>query len=53
MRLESSKTANRGERRVTTFDHESHEVALRVLIIGLTYLCSGENASEPEKTIFR
>lgn len=53
MRLESSKTANRGERRVTTFDHESHEVALRVLIVGLTYLCGGENTSEPEKTIFR
>ena len=51
MRLEPSKTTNRGERGVTAFDHESHGVTLQVLIVGLTYLSGGENASELEKTI--
>ena len=51
MRLEPSKTTNRGERGVTAFDHESHWVTLQVLIVGLTYLSGGENASELEKTI--
>jgi hypothetical protein len=41
MRLEPSKTTNRGERGVTAFDHESHGVALQVLIVGLTYLSGG------------
>ena len=52
MRLEPSKTANRGERGVTAFDHESHKVALRVLIVWLVDLSGGENAFEIEKTIF-
>ena len=51
MRLESSKTTDRGERGVTAFNHESHGVALHVLVVGLTYLSGGENASELEKTI--
>lgn len=51
MRLEPSKKTNREERGVTAFDHESHGVALQVLIVGLTYLSGGETASELEKTI--
>jgi hypothetical protein len=51
MRLEPSKTTDRGERGVTAFDHESHGVALQVLIVELTYVRGGENASELEKTI--
>ena len=50
MRLKPRKTTNRGERGVTTFDHESHGVALQVPIVRFTYLSGGENASEPEKT---
>ena len=51
MRLEPTKTTNRGERGETAFDHESHGVALQVLIVGLTYLSGGESASELEKAI--
>ena len=51
MRFEPIKTTNRGERSGTAFDHESHGVALQVLIVGLAYLSGGENVSEPEKTI--
>ena len=51
MRLEPSKTTDRGEGGVTSFDHESHGAALQVLIVGLTYLSGGENDSELEKTI--
>lgn len=51
MRLEPRKTTNCGECGVTAFDHESHGVTLQVLVVGLTYLSRGENASELEKTI--
>ena len=42
---------NRGERSETVFDHESHGVALQVLIVGLAYLSGSKNVSEPKKTI--
>lgn len=49
MRLEPSKTTNCGECGVTAFDHKLHRVVLPVLIVGLTYLSGGENASEHEE----
>jgi hypothetical protein len=53
MGFESGQMTDCGACGEVAFDDILHEFTDMVLVVGFTYLSSGENGAEPEKTILR